>query len=56
MIFYLLFENTAEEAVRQEHISKLNLLCIWMNNIGVGMRTESAQIQGVSPPQRLHFL
>jgi len=56
MIFYLYLENTAEEAVRQEHITKLNLLFIGTNNIGIEMCTESTQITGVSPPWRIHFL
>ena len=56
MIFYLHFENTAEEALRQEHIYKLNLLCIGTNNIGIEMCIETAQIPGVSQPWRLYFL
>jgi len=56
MIFDLHFENTAEEAVRQEHISNLNLFCIGTNDIGIGLCTVEEQIPGVSPPWRLHFL
>jgi len=56
MIFDLHFANIAEEAVRQEHISNLNLFCIGTNNIGIEMCPEGAQIPGVSPPWRLRFL
>ena len=54
--FDLHFANTAEEAVRQEHIPNLNLFCIGTNNVGIGMCTGGPQIPGVSPPWRLHFL